>query len=79
MANTVKARLHNVIVWVKSQNPQFKVRVYSYLAPKPYLARKWFEEEHPEEEIVKVTSLGVHEYEISRERYRAIYQDSTPV
>ena len=53
--------------------------MYSYLAPKVYVARGWFEEEHPDEELVKIFSLGVHEYEISKERYRAIYQDSTPV
>lgn len=74
--NEIEVKLHNVIVWVPSKKPEFKVTQYSYLAPKVHIARKWFEAEHPDETIVKIFSLGVGTYKISRERYRAIYENT---
>ena len=67
-------RWHHVAVFTPSEDPKFKVKAHYYLAPKVCIARKLFEEEHPEKQITKIFSLGVGNYKVSREKHRALYK-----
>jgi hypothetical protein len=70
----IDVRWHHVAVFTPSEDLNFKVTVYYYLAPKVCVARKLFEEEHPGKQVIKIFSLGVDNYKVSREKYRALYQ-----
>jgi hypothetical protein len=71
-----KARVHNVVIFAKSEKPQFKASAHSYYVAKKAHAVDRFQKEFPERTILKVADLGIMEVEFSGEEYRALYQDT---
>ena len=76
MKNGIKRYMHNVMIFTTATNPEKKIALVSYIAPKIYLARQWFKVDHPEKPILKIFSLGVKEYEIEASKYDALYKDT---
>jgi len=70
------ARVHDVVVFGKSLNPQFKVIAHSYYARRKEDARRFFEQQFPDNPVVKVIDLGVVEVEFSKEKYDALYENT---
>ena len=48
----------------------------NYIAPKVYIAKRWFKQDHPNRKLIKAVSLGVKLYEIEASKYNAIYEDT---
>lgn len=70
------ARVRNVVVFGESLDPKYKVVAASYYVLKKDQARRRFEQEYPENPVVKVLDLGVMEVEFSKEKYHALYKDA---
>jgi hypothetical protein len=68
--------MHNVMIFTEAVDPEKKVALVSYIAPKIDFAQKWFREDHPDKAILKIFSLGVKEYEIEASKYYALYKDT---
>ena len=76
MNEKITTWVHRVIVFSVPAPEGKKVRMYEYLSPKMWAVRDWFAEDHPDQEIVKLFSLGTFQGEIDKEKYDAIYKDS---
>ena len=72
MSGKIKVWVHRVVVFSKPAPQGKKVRMHTYIAPKTYMVREWFNEDHPEQEIVKLFSIGLFQAEMEREEYNAI-------
>jgi hypothetical protein len=77
MADIIERYMHQVMVLAKSSTPGKEAAVYSYIAPKVYMVRSWFAEDHPGVEVIKIFSLGTKKYQIEREKYYALYKESS--
>lgn len=71
-----KARVHNVVIFAKSEKPEFKASAHSYYVAKKHHAVNRFQNEFPERTILKVADLGIMEVEFDREEYSALYEDT---
>ena len=76
MENTVKRHMHNVMIFTEPEDPEKKIALVSYIAPKIDFARQWFKEDYPDNTILKIFSLGVKEYEIEASKYYALYKET---
>jgi hypothetical protein len=56
-----------------------KVKMHMYLVPKVWLVKDWFYEDHPEQTIVKLFSLGTFQAEMDREKYNALREQAEAV
>ena len=76
MANIIRRYMHNVMIFTTAQDPTKKVAIMNYIAPKVYIAKRWFKQDHPNRKLIKAVSLGVKLYEIEASKYNAIYEDT---
>jgi hypothetical protein len=79
MERTIKTHFHTVVVFTKPTEENGKVGMYRYLAPKVFMARDWFEEDHPDKKILKLFSIGVSQHEIDGDKYNALHKVPPPV
>lgn len=65
--------MHRVIVFSTPASNGKKVKMHEYLSPKIWSVHQWFAEDHPEQTIVRLFSLGTFQAEIDKEKYDAIH------
>jgi len=75
MAKIINRYMHNVMIFTTAQDPTKKVAIMNYIAPKVYIAKRWFKQDYPNRKLIKAISLGVKLYEIEESKYNAIYEN----
>jgi hypothetical protein len=76
MEKIISRYMHNVMIFTTAKDPTKKVEIMNYIAPKVYIAKQWFKQDHPNRKLIKAVSLGVKLYEIEASKYYAIYEDT---